>query len=147
MSVVKLLITAIGGLVALVLVGVAYHLGSDYRAYQKAEITTALLRDGRYDPAQHFRFDRACVFPPESVLADTWLSQRGYQEIDAIFPDTYTNWTLVLIDDQERTFRTLYILESKIKFGGKVICNPNTPLRIASTNGNTVAYVDEVRAN
>ena len=143
----RLLLIIVGGLVALILTGVTYHLVLDDRAYQRSEITTALLRDGWYDPAQHFKFDRACVFPPESVLADTWLSQRGYREIDAIFPDTYTNWTIVLIDEQGKTFRTLYVLESKIKFGGKTICNPNIPLRTMSTNGNIVAYVDEVRTN
>jgi hypothetical protein len=62
----KSLAVVVGAPVALLLAGVAIFLITDYMAYQKVEITTALLRDGRYDPAEHFTFDRACTFPPES---------------------------------------------------------------------------------
>lgn len=120
-----------------------FYLFSDYQAYRSAEITTKLIRDGRYDPAEHFSFDRACVFPPESALADTWFSQRGYRQLDPILPDTYTNWTLILVDDRRKTFRTLYVLEPKVRFGGNVVCNPRLTLRTKSSNEGLVAYVDE----
>ena len=42
--IVKSLVLIIGGPTALLLIGVAIYLLSDYIAYQKAEITTALLR-------------------------------------------------------------------------------------------------------
>lgn len=123
-----------------------FYLLSDYRAYRSAEITSALIRDGKYDPAEHFRFDRACVFPPESGLADTWFSQRGYRQLDPIVPDTYTNWTMILVDDQRKTFRTLYVLEPKVRFGGAVVCNPKLTLRTKSSDEGLVAYVDEAGA-
>jgi hypothetical protein len=117
----------------------------DYIQYQKVEITSALLRDGRYDPALHFTFDRACVFPPESALAYTWFTARGYRELDKIFPDTFTNWTLVLVDDNKKTFRTLYVLEPSVKFGGGIICNSNITLETAKVNGQITAYVKEAK--
>src|SRR4051812_34092526 len=95
--VVKLGIVAVCGLSAILLIGLLAVVLMDYRDYQRVEITSALLRDGKYDPAAHFAFDRACVFPPESALAHTLLTERGYREPDKIFPDTLTNWTLVLI--------------------------------------------------
>jgi hypothetical protein len=144
---VKLFALAVGSVGALIILGAGFYLASDYRTYQKVEITTSLMRDGKYDPTLHFSFDRACVFPPKSTLADTWFSQRGYREIGAIFPDTYTNWTLVLVDDKGRTFRTLYVLQSKVKFGGKIICNPKLMLRTANSNGVAIAHVEETGAN
>ena len=118
------------------------YLFSDYRSYRKAEITTALIREGRYDPAEHFSFDRACVFPPESALADTWFSQRGYRQLDPMLPDTYANWTLMLVDDQRK-----YVLEPKVRFGGNVVCSPKLVLRTKSSHDGLVAYVDEAYAH
>ena len=141
---VKSLVLMIGGPIALLLIGVAIYLFTDYIAYQRVEITTALLRDGMYDPAQHFTFDRACTFPPESSGAYDFLSKRGYRELDAIVPDTFTNWTLVLIDDGKRTFRTLYALEPVVKSPG-IICNPKITLRTGMSDGHLTAYVEEAR--
>lgn len=143
----KIVLAAACIIVTTAMVGGGVYLFSDYRAYRRAEITTTLIRDGKYDPAEHFSFDRACVFPPESALADTWFSQRGYRQLDPIVPDTYTNWTLILVDDQRRTFRTLYVLEPKVRFSGNVVCNPKLTLRIKSSNEGLVAYVDEAGAN
>jgi hypothetical protein len=141
--VVKLFGLVVGGLILIPLIGVGIYLLTDYIAYQKVEITTPLLQDGKYDPAKHFTFDRACVFPTESTLANTWLSQRGYHELDTIFPDTYTHWTLVLVDDSTKTFRTLYILEPKVGFGGQIICNSTITLRTKVSDGHIIAYVVE----
>lgn len=143
----KIMLATILCVIAAPLVGGGIYFFSDYRAYHNAEITTALIRDGKYDPAEHFSFDRACVFPPESALADTWFSQRGYQQLSPIIPDSYTNWTLVLVDDARRTFRTLYVLEPRVRFGGKIVCNPRITLRIKSFDGGLVAYVEETSAN
>jgi hypothetical protein len=140
---IKLLAFTMCGIIALLLAGVSAGLIMDYMQYQKVEITSALLRDGQYDPSLHFTFDRACVFPPESVLANTWLSQKGYRHVDPIFPDTYTNWTLVLIDDKKKTFRTLYVLEPKVKFGGQIACSPKMKLETAATDGRISAYVKQ----
>jgi hypothetical protein len=145
--IVKIFALAIGAAVAILIIGVGVYLVIDYVAYQKVEITTALLRNGKYDPSQYFTFDRACVFPPESSLADTWLSQRGYHQLDTIFPDTYTNWTLVLIDDNKKTFRTLYVLEPKVKFGGQIICNSKITLQTVAADGFITAYVKEASAH
>jgi hypothetical protein len=138
----KLFGLVICGAFALLFIAAGFYFLSDYIAYQKMEITTPLLRDGKYDPARHFKFDRACVFPPESALADTWLSQRGYRELDAMFPDTYTHWTLVLVDDDAKTFRTLYVLESKVKFGGQITCDPKLTLKAALSDGHITARAE-----
>jgi hypothetical protein len=139
--VVKIVLAAVCGIAAAIGAGGLY-LFSDYHAYRNAEITTALIREGRYDPAEHFSFDRACVFPPESALADTWFSQRGYRQLDPMLPDTYTNWTLILVDNQRKTFRTLYVLEPRVRFGGNVVCSPKLVLRTKSSHEGLVAYVD-----
>jgi hypothetical protein len=144
---IKLLAFTVCSLIALLLVGVSTPLLIDYIQYQKVEITSALLRDGKYNPALHFTFDRACVFPPESGLAYTWLTERGYRELDKIFPDTFTNWTLVLIDDNKKTFRTLYVLEPSVKFGGGIICNSKITLETVTVDGQTTAYVKEANAH
>ena len=144
--IVKLFALLVGGPIALLLIGVGAYLLTDYIAYRKVEITTALLRDGKYDPARDFTFDRACTFPPESGLAYDLLTQRGYRELDAIVPDTYTNWTLVLIDDNKKTFRTLYVLEPSVKFGG-IVCNSKITLRTEISDGRLTAYVEEAKAH
>lgn len=143
----KLFSFVIVSLILIPLVGVGIYLFTDYIAYRKVEITSLLLRDGKYDPARHFTFDRACVFPTESSLASTWFSQRGYRELDTIFPDTFTHWTLVLIDDSKKTFRTLYALEPKVQFGGQIICNPTITLQTKVSDGHITAYVDQANAH
>jgi hypothetical protein len=134
----------VGAPILLVLIGVGSFLVGDYIAYQKVEITTALLRDGKYDPSRYFNFDRACTFPPESGGAYLLLEARGYRELDPIFPDTFTNWTLVLIDDSKKTFRTLYVLEPRVKFN-TAVCNPKITLRTEMSDGKLTAYVEEAR--
>jgi hypothetical protein len=145
--VVKLFALVIGCLSLIPIIGVGIYLFKDYISYQKVEITTLLLRDGKYDPAKHFTFDRACVFPTESSLANTWFSQHGYHELDTIIPDTYTHWTLVLVDDSKKTFRTLYVLEPKVRFGGQIICNPTITLQTRASEGHITAYVEEASAH
>lgn len=144
---VKLFAFAVGGLSLIPLIGGGIYLLTDYIAYRKVEITGLLLREGKYDPSHYFTFDRACVFPTESSLASTWFSQRGYRELDTIFPDTFTHWTLVLIDDSKKTFRTLYVLEPKVRFGGQIICNPTITLRTRVSDGHITAYVEEANAH
>jgi hypothetical protein len=134
----------VGTPILLVLIGVGIFLVGDYIAYQKVEITTALLRDGKYDPSRDFTFDRACTFPPESGGAHLLLVSRGYRELDPIFPDTFTNWTLVLINDSKKTFRTLYVLEPMVKFNAGV-CNSKITLRTEMLDGQLTAYVEEAR--
>jgi hypothetical protein len=144
---VKLLVLTVCGLVALLVAGGAASLLVDYIQYQKVEITSALLRDGKYDPSLHFTFDRACVFPPESALAYTLLIERGYREVDKIFPDTFTNWSVALIDDSKKTFRTLYVLEPSVKFGGGIICSPKVTLETAKVDGQIVAFAKEANVH
>jgi len=146
MQAVKIISLFVGGTIAFVIIGVCYFLFVDYLAYKKVEITTALVREGKYEPARHFAFDRACTFPPESGLAYDLLSQRGYREIDAIVPDTFTNWTLVLIDDSKKTFRTLYVLDPVVKFD-RIVCSPQITLRTKMSDGHLTAYVEEAKAN
>ncbi|AWO91032.1 MULTISPECIES: hypothetical protein [Bradyrhizobium] len=143
--IVKIVLAAVCGIATAAIGTGGLYLFSGYRAYRNAEITTTLIREGKYDPAEHFSFDRACVFPPESALADTWFSQRGYRQLDPILPDTYTNWTLILVDDQRKTFRTLYALE--VRFGGNVVCNPRLVLRTRSSQEGLVAYIDDASAH
>jgi hypothetical protein len=143
MRIVKSLVLVCAPIV-LILIGVGGFLVRDHIAYQKVEITTALLRDGKYDPSRYFAFDRACTFPPESGGAYLLLESRGYRDLDPILPDTFTNWTLVLIDDNKKTFRTLYVLQPRVKFD-KTVCNPKITLRTEMSDGQLTAYVEEAR--
>lgn len=146
LRIIKFLLLASCGLVAVLVVAVAAVLLMDHLAYQKVEITSALLRDGKYDPSAHFTFDRACVFPAKSSMAYTWLIERGYRELDQIFPDTFTNWTVVLIDDNKRTFRILYALQPRVKLSGGIICNSKITLEAVTVDSQTTAYVKEANA-
>jgi hypothetical protein len=107
----KLVALVVGGFILILLIGVGVWIVADRIAYEKADITTALLRDGRYDPAEHFTFERACTYPPEGD--ESWrLFERGYRHLDLIYlPDTFTHWTLVLIDDSKKTYRILYAVD------------------------------------
>jgi hypothetical protein len=146
LRIIKSGIVAVGGLGAVLMITLISVLLVDYRDYQNVETTSALLRDGKYDPALHFTFDRACVFPPESAAASTLLTDRGYREVGKIFPDTFTNWTLVLIDDDKKTFRTLYALEPSVKLSGGVVCNSKITLETKKVDGQLTAYVKEANA-
>jgi hypothetical protein len=72
-GVVKSLVLMIGGPVVLLLVGVAIFLVTDYVAYQRVEITTALMRDGMYDPARHFASIELALSRPNPVGPTTFF--------------------------------------------------------------------------
>jgi hypothetical protein len=130
---------ASGLIVVLVGTGVVFYILSDRAAYRSAEITSALMESGRYDPVEHFKFDRACVFPPESAFAGE-LTRQGYRQSDAIFPESHIHWTLVLIDETSRRFRVLYVQNPKIRFAGQIVCGPRIALRTERHGDVTTAY-------
>ena len=141
----KIIALTIGGLVVLLVVVVAYAVISDRIAYNEASITDQLLRDGVYDPARYFHYTRACTFGPEQG-GGVGRVARGYREMDGpLLPDTYTHWTLVLIDDDEKTYRILYALDHLVKFGGSR-CVPKLLLRTKMHDGQSMAYIEEAKA-
>jgi hypothetical protein len=142
----KLVALVVGGFILILLIGVGVWIVADRIAYEKADITTALLRDGRYDPAEHFTFERACTYPPEGD--ESWrLFERGYRHLDLIYlPDTFTHWTLVLIDDSKKTYRILYAVDPVVKSSGTV-CNPKITLRTEISGGRLTAYVEQARTH
>jgi len=88
--------------------------------------------------APQFKFDRACLFNPESRFHN-----RDYDGVDSILlPNTFTHWTLVLIDDSNKTYRTLYAHEPDVKLG-RLGCVPKITLRTEIRNGELTAYVEE----
>jgi hypothetical protein len=140
----RFIIYSVVGLLVLVLVpllAIAFFVIGEKLSYNRVEITSVLLREGKYDPSEHFRFDKACVFPPESALAGG-LRSKGYREIDQIFPESHINWTLVLIDEKEKTFRTLYVLNPEVRFGGQILCGTRLVLVTKIVDGVTVAQVE-----
>jgi hypothetical protein len=63
--------------------------------------------------------------------------------VDSILlPDTLTHWTLVLIDDANKTYRTLYARERVVHLG-RLGCVPKITLRTEIRNGELTAYVEE----
>jgi hypothetical protein len=142
----KLVALVVGGFILIVLIGVGAWIVADRIAYEKADITSALLRDGRYDPAEHFAFERACTYPPEGN--ESWrLFERGYRQLDLIYlPDTFTHWTLVLIDDSKKTYRILYAVDPLVKSSGTV-CNPKITLRTEISGGRLTAFVEQARTH
>jgi hypothetical protein len=142
----KLLALVVGGFILILVIGVGVWIVADRIAYEKADITSALLRDGRYDPAEHFTFDRACTYPPEFDDSSS-LFRRGYRQLDLIYlPDTFTHWTLVLIDDSKKTYRVLYAIDPLVKSSG-LVCNPKITLRTEISGGRLTAYVEEARTH
>jgi len=75
------------------------------------------------------------------------LFRRGYRHLDLIYlPDTFTHWTLVLIDDSKKTYRILYAYDPLVKSSG-IVCNPKITLRTEISDGRLTAYVEETRAH
>jgi hypothetical protein len=86
LRIVKIIGLVVGGSIALLFAGVVYSLVMDRIAYKKASITDDLIRDGMYDPAVHFSFDRACTYGPE----DGPGSQDGdYRELSEVMLPVY----------------------------------------------------------
>jgi len=134
----KIIALIIATPIVLLVLGVAYFLIDTEIDYRRAEITTALVRDGIYEPARYFKFDRACFFSPETMFSDD-----GYEEVDGILlPNTLTHWTLVLIDDGNKTYRTLYGHEPEVKLG-RDGCVPKATLRTEIRNGELTFFVEE----
>jgi len=136
--IVKIIALIIATPIVLLVLGVVYFVVTTDIDYRNAEITTALVRDGIYKPPPQFKFDRACLFNPESGFHN-----RDYDEVDSILlPNTFTHWTLVLIDDTNKTYRTLYAHEPDVKLG-RLGCVAKITLRTEIRNGELTAYVAE----
>ena len=136
--IVKIIALIIATPIVLLVLGVVYFVVTTDIDYRNAEITTAVVRDGIYKPPPQFKFDRACLFNPESGFHN-----RDYDEVDSILlPNTFTHWTLVLIDDTNKTYRTLYAHEPDVKLG-RLGCVPKITLRTEIRNGELTAYVAE----
>jgi hypothetical protein len=137
--IVKIIALVIATPIVLLVLGVIYVLIAIETKYRNAEITTALVRDGIYEPARHFKFDRACLVGPESIFLE-----HGYApEVDTFpLPDTFVRWTLVLINESNKTYRTLYAREPVVHLG-RLGCVPKITLRTEIRNRELTAYVEE----
>ncbi|GLH77502.1 hypothetical protein SSBR45G_24100 [Bradyrhizobium sp. SSBR45G] len=116
----------------------------DDQAFRRADLTGELVRNGRYDPAQHFAFERACTHSV-GEHGDGDLESRGYTRLDpttAQDPDMY--WPLVLINDADKTYRILYGREAEVMAPGWV-CNPRITLQVEMVDGRARAFVAEAR--
>jgi|SRR5580704_622103 hypothetical protein len=134
----------VGGLILMLVVGILAFFTWLHFDFERFNITDALVRDGRYDPAEHYKFDRACTsYAGDSGFFD--LLERGYTHVDLAYVDEPTAvWPLVLIDDSQKTFQILYGREFVVKAPGTV-CNPKITLRTETVNGRLRAYVEEAR--
>ena len=142
----KWLSLIVGGLASILVVGVGVWVVTEQRAFERVNVTAALLRDGRYDPSEHFKFDRACTFPPEGSGYEL-LEGRGYRSVDTIYlPDTFTHWSLTLINDSDKSYRTLYVVDPVVKSAG-FVCHSKITLRTEISEGHVRAYVEEARKN
>jgi hypothetical protein len=136
--IVKIIAVVIATPIVLLVIGIAYFFVATEIDYRNAEITTALVRDGIYRPPPQFKFNRACLFEPE-----TRFHNPGYHEVDSILlPNTISHWTLVLIDDANKTYRKLYAFEPDVKLG-RLGCVPKITLRTEIRDGELTAYVEE----
>lgn len=142
----KWLLLTIAGPIAIILIVVGAWIVSQRIAFERVNITDALLRDTKYDPAAHFRFDRACTFSPESDDDSFWFRARGYRQLDdsIYLADPLIQWSLVLIDDGAKTYRKLYVIDEQVKSPGYV-CNSKITLRTEIADGRVVAFVEETR--
>jgi hypothetical protein len=66
--IVKIIALVIATPIVLLVLGVVYFVVTTDIDYRNAEITTALVRDGIYKPPPQFKFDRACLFSPETFF-------------------------------------------------------------------------------
>ena len=64
----KIVALVIATPIVLLVLGVVYFIVTTDIVYRNAEITTALVRDGIYKPPPQFKFDRACLFSPETFF-------------------------------------------------------------------------------
>jgi hypothetical protein len=142
LKIVKWLLLTSGAVVLSIAAFATWYIISDKIAYSRVEITSILLAEARYDPAEHFAFDRACISAAEASLAYELLLSRGYEEVDPIFPESHIHWSLVLIDDKKWTFRTLYGVEPQIHLADHSICAKKMRLTTKIENGIITAYVD-----
>lgn len=137
-----------GGLILIMIVGVVVWIVQDDLAFAKVNITDALVRDGKYDPAEHFTFDRACIYPPE--WDDSFLlEQRGYEGEGMLVPaslDPLTFWTVILIDDHKKTYRKLFALERTVQSPG-LVCNSSITLRTQTVDGRLTTYLEQDRTH
>jgi len=144
--IVKWLALIIGALIGALAICIGLFLIYIRIEFEQVNITDALLRKGRYDPAQHFVFERACIFPPESSAGYSLLEARGYRHIEELvyLPDTFVHWSVALIDDNQKTYRLLFAIDPLVKSPG-LVCNSRITLRTEMIQGKAVAYVEEAR--
>ncbi|MGY3450996.1 hypothetical protein [Bradyrhizobium sp. USDA 4353] len=118
----------------------------DDQAFRRADLTGELVRNGRYDPAEHFSFERACTHSV-GEQGDGDLYQRGYTRLDpttAHDPDMV--WPLVLINDTDKTYRILYGREAEVMAPGWV-CHDRVTLQVETIDGRAKAYIAETRGH
>lgn len=137
----KMFIVIVASVGAMLLAVSAYYVLEQWRLYHLAQITDVLVREREYRPSDHFDYDRACVFPPEFGRDERMLSSEGYRDINPILPDTFTHWVLVLANRQDRTMRTLYVLDPVVKFGGQIVCGRRVVLHAKEIDGRFEASV------
>jgi hypothetical protein len=121
-------------LVLLLAAGVAVMWVPEHFAFRRTNITDILVRDGRYDPAEHFSFERACTLNME-----TELYRLGYKRLDwTDIPDPDVFWEIALIDDHNKTYRILYAFEPEMSRPEEV-CNVKITLRTETQDGGQLA--------
>jgi hypothetical protein len=142
---IKLFVQAVAGLLLAFVAAVGIYIVSDRIEFSRVNITDALVRDGRYDPAEHFVFDRACTTSAGSS-GEPAIRVEGYTETDWVDREPTIFWHLVLINDGEKTYRNLYVYDPVVESPG-TLCNATITLRTEKVDGRLRAYVEEERGH
>ena len=143
--IVKWISLTIVGLILELVIAAAVLIVPDMIAFNKVDITDILVREGRYDPAEHFSFDRACTRSVGGRGSELYSS--GYMQLDRTeLPDPDVYWPLELINDRDKTYRILYGFGPTVEAPG-LVCNSKITLRTEKVDGQLRAYVEEARGH
>jgi len=139
MRVVAFTLLALLGL-AIVLIGIAAtSVWFKFLVPPDTQITDTLARERQYDPAKKFTFDRVCVIQPEAGVPSDILEKK-YQALDSYVGTGNIEWSLVLINDKDRTYRRLWVAGGVVAFDGQAICVPKLTLVVEETPAGLVAH-------
>jgi hypothetical protein len=74
----------------------------------------------------------------QAFRARCWSEK--YEQLDFYLPDSHSSWNLVLINDNDKTFRLLWIENPRVAFDGKWLCVPKLTLVVEETREGLVAH-------
>jgi hypothetical protein len=142
----KLSILTVSLMLLVPIFGLGVQVLLDDLAFRRADITGELIQLGRYDPAEHFSFERGCTHSV-GEYGNSDLERHGYTRLDSTAAeDPDMVWPLVLINDTAKTYRILYGRETEVVAPGWV-CNAHITLLTETIDGRVRAYVAEARGH